>query len=54
MRTIRHDYMARWHMFHLTPLFDKASAITGLLITMTDIHARHDASRPGGRQTPDA
>lgn len=54
LRTIRYDYTPRWHAFHLTPLFGKASMIMGLLIAMTDIHHQHDAPRPGGRKTPDA
>ena len=54
LRTIRYDYTSRWHAFHLTPLFGKPCMVTGLLITMTDIHDQHDVLRSYRRMTADA
>lgn len=53
LRTIRYDYTSRWHAFHLTPLFGKPCMVTGLLITMTDIHDQHDVLQSYRRMTAD-
>lgn len=37
LRAIRYDYVARWHAFNITPLFDAGQTVTGVLIRMTDI-----------------
>lgn len=37
LRAIRFDYVARWHAFDATPLFDTSQMVTGMLIRMTDI-----------------
>ena len=43
LRALRVDYRHRWHLFDLTPLFDAAARVFGMLIVMTDIHDTRSA-----------
>jgi hypothetical protein len=37
VRAIRYDYTMHWYTFDLTPLFDKASMVTGALVRMSEM-----------------
>ena len=48
LRAIRFDYLPRWHACMFTPLFNKAQSVSGVLVTMSDIHDQRTAPRSGG------